>query len=173
MSSRITHRGFTLLEVLIALLIFSFGLIGLAGLLTVSVRTNHSAYLRTQAIFLAQGMADRMRANATGLWAGNYTLNSISTPPATPASAAAAAPASCAGGCTPAAIAARDMQVFQNQLVAFLPNSGAAIRCNAGAAGANPKAPFSNTCEIEISWTQLAIPDQNTTPDIFDWVFQP
>ncbi len=62
------RNGFTLLEVLIALLVFSFGLLGMAGLLAVSVQTNHSAYLRTQATFLAQGMADRMRANNLGLW---------------------------------------------------------------------------------------------------------
>ena len=65
-------NGFTLLEVLIALLIFSLGLMGLAGLLVVSVQTNHSAYLRTQASFLAQTMADRMRANILGVWNSNY-----------------------------------------------------------------------------------------------------
>ncbi|MDE1962228.1 MAG: type IV pilus modification protein PilV, partial [Xanthomonadaceae bacterium] len=66
-------HGFTLLEVLIALLIFSLGVLGMAGLLAVSVRTNHSAYLRTQATFLAQSMADRMRANASwALWTDLY-----------------------------------------------------------------------------------------------------
>ena len=62
------HRGFTLLEVLIALLVFSLGLLGMAGLLIVSVKTNHSAYLRTQASFLAQSMADRMRSNMPHVW---------------------------------------------------------------------------------------------------------
>ena len=41
--------GFTLLEVLVAVLIFSLGLVGLAGLMVISVKTNQSAYLRTQA----------------------------------------------------------------------------------------------------------------------------
>ena len=67
-------RGFTLLEVLVAVLIFSLGLMGLAGLLAVSVKTNHAAYMRTQATFLAQGMADRMRANVLGLWNNSYNL---------------------------------------------------------------------------------------------------
>ena len=49
----VARRGFTLLEVLIALLVFSLGLLGLAGLMVVSVKTNQSAYLRTQASFLA------------------------------------------------------------------------------------------------------------------------
>jgi len=56
----VPSRGFTLLEVLIALLIFSLGMLGLAGLMVVSVKTNQSAYQRTQASFLAQSMADRI-----------------------------------------------------------------------------------------------------------------
>jgi len=68
-TSRInSHSGFTLLEVLIALLIFSIGLLGLAGLESQSLRFNHSAYLRTQASYMAYDILDRMRANrATAL----------------------------------------------------------------------------------------------------------
>ncbi|MEO7103477.1 MAG: type IV pilus modification protein PilV [Gemmatimonadaceae bacterium] len=174
--------GFTLLEVLIALLIFSLGLIGLAGLLTVSVRTNHSAYLRTQATFLAQGMADRMRANVLGLWGGNYSLNSISIPPATPTAAAnTASVQDCSSAsCSFANVALRDQQIWQNQLIAFLPNPGAAITCTVGG-GIAPSAsqllalpPYTGTCEIQISWSNSAIPNQTSPqPEIFDWVFQP
>ena len=46
-------RGFTLLETMIALVIFSIGLLGLAGLQATSIKFNQSAYLRTQATFLA------------------------------------------------------------------------------------------------------------------------
>ncbi len=42
------QRGVSLIEVLMAVLIFSIGLIGLAGLMVISTRSNHSAYLRTQ-----------------------------------------------------------------------------------------------------------------------------
>ncbi|HZP65242.1 MAG TPA: type IV pilus modification protein PilV [Rudaea sp.] len=176
--ARNASRGFTLLEVLVALLIFSLGLIGLAELLTVSVKTNHSAYLRTQAMYLAQDMVDRMRANTPGIWAGLYTLNAITTPPTTPASATSATPQDCtASSCSTAQIASRDLQIWQNELVQFLPNPGVALTCNPGAAGALPTAPYSNTCEIEISWTQLAVKGESSAqasqPEIFDWVFQP
>ncbi|MDR3388345.1 MAG: type IV pilus modification protein PilV [Rudaea sp.] len=179
--SRCSDRGFTLLEVLIALLVFSLGLIGLAGLLTVSVRTNHSAYLRTQAIFLAQGMADRMSANPLGVWGGKYTLNAIVAPgsSATAAANTAGASTQCTtGACAYAAVATRDLQVWQNQLNNFLPNAGAAIVCQAPAAA--PSAlqlltlpPYSTTCEMEITWTELQIPSSNNPPELFDWVFQP
>jgi type IV pilus assembly protein PilV len=172
--TRRTTRGFTLLEVLIALLIFSLGLLGMAGLLTVSVKTNHSAYLRTQAFLLAQDMADRMRANAAGLWANAYTLNTITTPPSTPGLASYVASTACTTGtCTPAQVAARDLQLWQNQLTQFLPNAGVALQCTAAGVTANPKAPYPQTCEIQLSWTQMPIQDETTNPDIFDWVFQP
>ncbi|HAN56512.1 MAG TPA: type IV pilus modification protein PilV [Betaproteobacteria bacterium] len=57
------QKGFTLLEVLVAIVVLSIGLLGLAGLMASSVRNNHSAYQRTQAAWLAYDMVDRMRAN--------------------------------------------------------------------------------------------------------------
>ena len=181
---RTTHRGFTLLEVLVALLLFSLGLIGLAGLLTVSVKTNQSAYLRTQATFLAQAMADRMHANSLGLWGTNYNLNSISAPGSV--SGATAAPTTCTPSgspttCSPSDLAARDKAMFQYQLNTYLPNASVGIACAAPAS--TPSAtqllllpPYSTTCEILIQWSQLPITGQNVatvTPETFDWVFQP
>lgn len=58
-------KGFTLLEVLVALVILSVGLLGLAGLQTTGIRNNHSANLRSQATILAYDIADRIRANKT------------------------------------------------------------------------------------------------------------
>jgi len=57
------QSGFTLLEVLIAILVLSIGLLGLAGLMASSMRNSHSAYQRTQATWLAYDMIDRMRVN--------------------------------------------------------------------------------------------------------------
>jgi type IV pilus assembly protein PilV len=56
-------RGFTLLEVLVALVVLSIGLLGLSGLQTTSLRNNQSALLRSQAVILAEDILDRMRAN--------------------------------------------------------------------------------------------------------------
>lgn len=55
--------GFTLLEVLIALVILSIGLLGIAGLQGVGLKSSHGAYLTSQASLLAYDMADRIRAN--------------------------------------------------------------------------------------------------------------
>lgn len=61
------QKGFTLLEVLIALLILSIGLLGLAALQTTGLRSNQMASMRTTATELAYDIADRMRANEHGM----------------------------------------------------------------------------------------------------------
>jgi type IV pilus assembly protein PilV len=67
-------NGFSLLEVLIALVVLSIGLLGIAALQANSLKANQSAYQRTQAIFLAYDMMDRMRANRTAALAGQYDI---------------------------------------------------------------------------------------------------
>lgn len=67
--------GFSLVEVLVALVVLSIGLLGLAGLQTRGVRDNHGAYLRTQATFSAKDLVDRMRANRPAALAGNYDVD--------------------------------------------------------------------------------------------------
>lgn len=62
---RSTQDGATLIEVLIAILVLSIGLLGLAGLQVTSIQSNYSAYYRSQATVLAYDYADRMRTNRT------------------------------------------------------------------------------------------------------------
>ena len=74
-------KGFTLIEVLVALLILSIGLLGLAGLQAGGLRSNHSAYLRSQAVILAHDMVDRMRSNSVAVDANCYGIpNTLSCP---------------------------------------------------------------------------------------------
>lgn len=57
------QRGFTLVEVMVAFFVLAIGLLGMAGLLSQSIRGNQSALYRSQAVMLASDMADRIRAN--------------------------------------------------------------------------------------------------------------
>ena len=75
-------RGLTLVEILIALLIMSIGLLGLASLQTLSLKFNTSAYYRTQATQLAYDFADRMRANRQAALGGSYSIAFEDPPPA-------------------------------------------------------------------------------------------
>lgn len=60
------YQGFTLLEVMVALLVLSIGLLGLAMLQATNLQFNTDAYTRTQATLFAYDIIDRMRANPTG-----------------------------------------------------------------------------------------------------------
>ena len=71
--------GFTLLEVMVAMVIFSIGLLGLASLQGQSLQFSHSAYLKSQATFYAYDVIDKMRANRTVAYAGNYTSSLATT----------------------------------------------------------------------------------------------
>jgi type IV pilus assembly protein PilV len=61
-----SSRGFTLLEVLVAILVLSIGLLGLAAMQAFSLKANQSANFRTQATALATMIVERMRAHGGG-----------------------------------------------------------------------------------------------------------
>jgi len=172
--------GFTLLEVLIALLVFSLGLLGMAGLLIVAVKTNHSAYLRTQASFLAQSMGDRMRGNTPQVWVGAYDGTYTGTTGDTD-------PCPSGTACTRDNIATRDKAQFETQLGDQLPNASAQIDCAPdGSVAVSPSeqaggAPYTGICHIVISWSEASLDRaQDGTPgtnspqtETFAWTFAP
>lgn len=69
-----TQKGFTLLEVLIAVVVFAIGLLGIAGLQVAGMRFTHGSQLRAVATMQAENMADRMRANMTAVRDGAYNV---------------------------------------------------------------------------------------------------
>lgn len=104
MNSYKGKHGFTLLEVMIALVIFSIGLLGLAGLQGLTVKSNQIAFSRTVATQLAYDLADRIRNNKTA----NYAV----TIPAT-------APTSCvtsSASCSPSELANYDLYEWSQGL---------------------------------------------------------
>jgi len=71
-SVMINAHGFAMMQVLITILVLSFGLIGLVTLQANSYRNTHSAYLRSIATLQAYDIADRIRSNQNGVTAGVY-----------------------------------------------------------------------------------------------------
>jgi type IV pilus assembly protein PilV len=71
--------GFTLIEVLVALVVMAVGMLGIAGLYIESLRSGQMSVSYTNAVTLAASMADRIRANSaaaaayTGFAVGNGT----------------------------------------------------------------------------------------------------
>jgi len=56
-------RGFSLVEVLIALVIMSVGMLGIAGLYVQSMQAGRTSMFRHHAVTIAGDVADRIRAN--------------------------------------------------------------------------------------------------------------
>lgn len=80
---RKTQRGTTLIEVLVALVVLSVGLLGIAALQMTSLRNNRGAHMRSQAQVLAYDIADRMRANREVALANAYVITMTGTPAGT------------------------------------------------------------------------------------------
>ena len=80
------QSGFSLIELLVALLIFSVGLLSIVGLQTISKQSNFEAIQRTTAAQIAQGLLEDMRTNgdamAVYLAAGEVGQGSLGAEPA-------------------------------------------------------------------------------------------
>ncbi len=95
------QAGISLLEVLIATLVLSVGLLGLAGLQIAGMKTTHNSYQMQQATWFVHELLERMRANRVGAFAGNYN-NASNCANAKPTCATATA-------CTAAEVASIDL----------------------------------------------------------------
>lgn len=134
-----SQRGFSLVEVLIALVIMSVGMLGIAGLYVTSMQAGRTSMFRHHAVTLAGDVADRIRANPRAL--GAYAS----------AAGAPGADNSCVGGgvdCIPADMAANDIFLWRNQAIATLPAGTVAVTFTA----ATPTVP--PTYGITIAWNE-------------------
>jgi type IV pilus assembly protein PilV len=121
-SMRTANQGFSLIEVLIAMLILAVGILGAGALQTVGLQVTQGASYRSQAVILSSEMIDRMYANRTALasYAGTDTSTVV----------VAAAP-SCwtdAAGCTPAQIAAADISGWTARVSALPAGAGTIVQ---------------------------------------------
>jgi type IV pilus assembly protein PilV len=67
------QRGATLIEVLVAILVLSFGMLALGGMMAYGVQMPKLAAHRATAANLAAAHIERIRANPAGFHAGNYS----------------------------------------------------------------------------------------------------
>ena len=68
-----------MIEVLIAFLLLSFGILGLSGMQINALKNNQNALQRSQASMLAYFLMDAMRANREASMNGDYNLGAIDT----------------------------------------------------------------------------------------------
>lgn len=105
-----SQAGFSLIEVLVAVLVISVGVLGVAGLQLLSLQNNTSAMFRTQGIQSAYDIMDRARANQ-GV---DYSIGIDDAAPVNPPDCVAAA-------CDPGQMRTFDLAEWRAQLAATLP----------------------------------------------------
>ena len=134
-------RAFTLIEVLIAMVIMSVGMLGIAGLYVTSMQAGRTSILRHNAVTLAGDVADRIRANPRA--AAAYALADTGVPSTCVAAAT---------NCTRDEMAANDIYLWNQQAQNTMPNGSVAVVFNNGVAPP--------TYQITVTWTEPgAAPD--------------
>lgn len=125
--------GFSMIEMLAAMFVISFGLLSILGLFVKGIRTTDAAYLHSQAVVLAYDLSDRIRANPSVLSSYVLAENASLIDPGV----------DCASQvCTPSQLAEADLYEWRNLLAVTLPAGDANVGVGTSAA------------TISISWDQ-------------------
>ena len=156
--------GFGMVEVLVALVVLSVGLLSIGGLQLISIRSVHSSFVRGQAVISAYDIADRMRANRlavvdlTGNAVGFYNSADVATyQPANDNSCTEGAGA--ASFCTTAQMTAHDLFEWNQSLAALLPGGQGTVCIDSTKDDGTPAAPAcddtGNAYAIKLWWTDI------------------
>lgn len=141
------QRGFSLFEVLVAVVVLALGLLGLAALQLTSLQGGHGAYTRAQAAQLAYDMGDRIRANPGNIGSYDFAMG------AAPACDEALAPAG--------DLAARDVAEWLNSLACLLPGGNGSVDVNA--------AGEPMIVDIRVEWIDRQGAQDGVTDGAFDF----
>jgi len=150
------QRGFSLVEVMVALVVISVGLLGIAKMRALALASTTVASMRSLAAIEAASLASTMHTNR-GYWTstapnatGGITVTATAPGPNTNISPAAltGGPDCAAGVCTSAQLAGYDLTKWAAEAQQVLPNYVALVNCTA-------ISPVS--CTVQITWTEKAV----------------
>lgn len=136
-SCRFSQSGFSLLEVLIALVITAIGLMGFAVMMLNTLQNNRLAMERGIATFYAYEIIDCMRANKVGLSSGSYAINFADSAPA------------CSTG---SSVASCDLYLWRDELSKKLPSLAN------GQAASGQITVSGSTVTVQIQWAGSSQP---------------
>jgi type IV pilus assembly protein PilV len=144
-------RGFSLMEVMVALVVSTIGLLGLAKMEALAMSSTGVASSRSLAAIEASSLAAAMHANP-GYWqAGTAQASYVISGTATtnPYAASAACTLTGASSCSPQNMAYNDLNQWAGAVSQVLPGYLATINCS--------QAQFPVTCTIELQWTENGV----------------
>ncbi|MBV8666847.1 MAG: type IV pilus modification protein PilV [Burkholderiaceae bacterium] len=149
---RIRHaRGFSLLEVLVALLVISFGLLGVAGMQALSINNTSVAGYRSIAAMEAASLASAMSANEK-YWTKGSVAPTVTVVGSTLGGGTLTTTGSnCATStCGSTTMAEYDLQQWGTALANVLPNGTGTVNCNYTVG-------YPVTCQIIVNWTEKSL----------------
>lgn len=132
------NEGFTLLEVLIAIVIVSIGMLGVAAMQVNTLKNADSSKYRSLALTLSADMADRMRSNLSGSL-GNLAVGVGYNRPRTTRGDAGYTTynANCrSNGCQPDEMALDDLATWNRRIGTSLPGGVGVVCIDSGTLGA-------------------------------------
>lgn len=144
LSARYSH-GFTIIEVAIAMLILSVGLLGVAGLQATGMQSTYQSHQRAVAMVQARDLADRMRANTAGVRGGEY-IKTIPTAAPSPDCESAGST------CDAAQLAASDLYNWASMNGELLPSGQGSIACADLDASTAAVLESGSDCLITVRW---------------------
>lgn len=162
------QSGFSLIEVMVAALILSTAILGVAGLQMIGMKGTQQSFMKSQAMDIVHNMIERMRANQTGVVARNYVLNSDTF------NCATALPNCSTADCTPAQIALSDqINLVCGYKTALGPRTGGVKLVSANDNVALVKGTLNVACvncavgdvSITVGWNERAFDEEATVPD--------
>lgn len=133
-----------MIESLVTIVIVSFGLLGIVGLLVTGISSSNMSQMRTTAVLLANELAERMRANQSGVTAssgGQAYLSAGSNSKVCKPDLSNTLPMPC----SPTEMAAYDIYEWKDKISKALPNGEGTITRNVGTA---------LSFEIQINWLE-------------------
>ncbi|GLQ46875.1 type IV pilus modification protein PilV [Dyella lipolytica] len=141
-------RGFTLLEVLVALVILSIGVLGLAAMQATALSSTHGSQTESMVVIQARSLADAMTANPDywGITSPTFTVTGTPNNLTYTGNPPTYSGANCSTAtCSYTDMAGYDLQQWANQLLTQVPGAKGSITCTGSA-------PVG--CSITITWTQ-------------------
>jgi len=157
-------RGYTLVEVMVAVLVLSVGLAALGLLQVLTVQNTYNANNRALAVMSAEAMIDRVRANLVGYELGAYSA--LLAPPGGPA-----AVCTDTNPCDPITIANSEFTAWNGELALNLPQ-GAGVLCMDGDDGdVNDGEPGAPACAggvnvIKVFWRETSASGQGSGEEV-------
>lgn len=136
------HTGASLIEVMVALFVLAIGILGVLAMQSKSMQFSQTSYSYTQAVYLANDIAERIRGN---LGASNSYITDGMNIPAFDASVCGSG-----AGCAPAVRAARDLSAWIGDIQTSLPSGQGSIATFTLPAAGN--IPARDYLEISVSF---------------------